>query len=440
MRTWNALCALACLAGAASAQQTRPALRSATPAARAAIDTLRLTRREAIDAAVSRNPQIAVAREGLRQARSRRVQSIAIPDPIVTASLDNEPRLLQLGGATEKNVGVELDVPFPDKYRWLNRIGTADVHSADFQLTLARQDIAAQAARAYDELLLQQRHRRDLLEGQALADSFLAKAQVRFNAGAVARLDVIKAQVDVAQARNDLIANERDITNALGALNRFLNRPQAAPIVTLDSLGVPPALPELDVLTAAARTARPEIGDLEAQRAGAHASTALAREFWLPDLFISATRDYTTPGSQLYSAGVAFPIPLLFWQHSRGDIAEAQQYERQLAAVATDLLASVEQDVREAYATADAALRQVIYLRDNLEPSAREAFRVASVSYGLGGSSALEVLDARRTLLDAESQLAEALANANSSRSDLERAVGRPLGAFAPQSPGGSRD
>jgi outer membrane protein TolC len=37
------------------------------------------------------------------------------------------------------------------------------------------------------------------------------------------------------------------------------------------------------------------------------------------------------------------------------------------------------------------------------------------------------VIDARRTLLDAESQYAEALASANTSRSDLERAVGVPL-------------
>jgi outer membrane protein TolC len=37
------------------------------------------------------------------------------------------------------------------------------------------------------------------------------------------------------------------------------------------------------------------------------------------------------------------------------------------------------------------------------------------------------VLDARRTLLDAESQYADALAAANISRSELERAVSVPL-------------
>ena len=49
------------------------------------------------------------------------------------------------------------------------------------------------------------------------------------------------------------------------------------------------------------------------------------------------------------------------------------------------------------------------------------------MSYGLGGLSALDVLDARRVLLDAERQYANALAAANSTLSDLERAAGAPL-------------
>jgi cobalt-zinc-cadmium efflux system outer membrane protein len=95
----------------------------------------------------------------------------------------------------------------------------------------------------------------------------------------------------------------------------------------------------------------------------------------------------------------------------------------------------VGQDVRATFAAADAALRQVIYIRDQLLPSAREAYRVASVSYGLGGLSALDVLDARRTLVAAQSQYADALAAANSTRSDLERAAGVPLTTFVRSAP-----
>ena len=88
------------------------------------------------------------------------------------------------------------------------------------------------------------------------------------------------------------------------------------------------------------------------------------------------------------------------------------------------------QDVRAAYSAAATALRQAIFLRDALLPAAREAYRIASVSYGLGGSSALDVLDARRALRDAENQYTNALASANMSRADLERAAARSLMSF----------
>jgi len=151
------------------------------------------------------------------------------------------------------------------------------------------------------------------------------------------------------------------------------------------------------------------------------------RQFWIPDFTLGVSHDYAQPGAPVFSTGIAMPLPAFFWFHTRGEIAESKHHEQELAAAYRDLRAQVTQDVRSAYATASTSIRQVLFLRDELVPSAREAFRVASVSYSLGGSSALEVLDARRTLLDAESQLADALASANIARADLERALGVPL-------------
>ena len=58
-----------------------------------------LTRSAAIEAALAYNPQLDIAREQTAQARARRVQAIAIPDPSLTASLDGQPGFLQLGNA-----------------------------------------------------------------------------------------------------------------------------------------------------------------------------------------------------------------------------------------------------------------------------------------------------------------------------------------------------
>ena len=418
MKTFTAALAVAFYATVSGAQ---------TPDARRG-DSLVLTRRAAILTALQNNPQLEVGREQTAQARARRVTAVAIPDPSLTYSLDNQPGLLQLGNAAEKNAVVGLAVPFPDKFRLRNKSATADIRSFEYAYTGLRQQIAAQASRSYDSLLVALRHRDDLAVSRDLATDFLKKTQARFEGGTVARLDVIRARVELAQAENALIASELDVSLSMDALNRLIGRPLGTPIVAADTLAVPSPLPTIDAVQAAALRDRPELAGLASAQAGARANTSLAREFWLPDLTFSAQRDYGPDGSgALFSAGLALPLPIFYWQHSRGEIAESQHRERELSASYRDLQAQIAQDVRAAYATAATALRQAVYIRDELLPAAQEAYRVASVSYGLGGSSALDVIEARRSLVDAQSQLADALAAASSARSDLQRAVGAPL-------------
>jgi cobalt-zinc-cadmium efflux system outer membrane protein len=404
---------------------------AATPAAHPAPgDSLCLSRGQAIALALAANPQIQVAEAQTAQARARKVQATAIPDPDFGVSFEQSSGIFGAGGGAARVVGATLTIPFPDKFRLRGRVSGADVHSAEFQTALTRQTIASGTSQTYDSLLAALRRRRDLQEGKALAEDFLRKTEARFNAGTTARLDVIKARVDVAQAANDLLAADRDVANARAALNRLLGRPLGAPVAAADSLAVPPPLPDLARLEPAALGARPEIASVKSQQEGARAAISLAKEFWLPDIIFGVSRDYADPGPGVITTGIALPLPIFYWEHTKGEIGEARGRAAELDATYRDVRAQVGQDVRVAYATAETALRQAIYIRDELLPSVREAYRIASVAYGLGGASALEVLDARRSLLDAESQYTDALAAANGARADLERAIATPLATF----------
>ena len=414
MRLFIGLCALAGIGSAASAQ---------LPSGQRS-DSLRLSRRQAIAEALNRNAQLEIAREQTAQARARRISAIAVPDPQLTAAYDQATGPFAFGGAGAKPVGIELDIPFPTKFRLNSRIGTADIRATESNYRLQQQSVALQTSATYDSLVVALMHRDILRETRDLANDFLKRTQARYEAGTAARLDVIQAQVAVAQAENDLIANERDIATAQASLNRTLGRVIGAAISPSDSLDIPPPLPDSATIDQIALANRPELAILQNQQAGARASTQLTKAFWLPDLTFAVGRDYAQPGSPLFTTGVAMPLPAFFWQHSRGDIAVAQHFERELEATYRDTRAQVTQDVRSAYANASTAIRQAVFIRDVLVPAAREAYRVASTSYTLGGSSALEVLTARTTLLQAQSQYADALAAANTARADLDRALG----------------
>lgn len=397
----------------------------------AGTDTLRMTRAQAVAEALAHNPQLEVARQQTDEARAQRIQDISIPDPVGSASISTEA-----GTPAYKPLSASLTVPFPDKFRLQYNIGTSGVRNAEANYQALRQQIGSQTAQTYDSMRVALRHRADLTESYALAQDFVQKTIARYNAGTAAKLDVVRAQVSLGQAGNALIANALAIANARASLNRLLGRPLPTPVMPADSLGVPPALPDLAPMETHALDSRPELAGARAQQSGAHASTILAAEYWVPDLFFAISKDFGAPDAYIpnqnfvWQYGLSVPLPVFLFEHTSGDLAQAKHRERELAASYRDLRAQVDQDVRVSYATAATTLQQLVYLRDQVLPAARDEYRIAAASYALGGSSALDVLQARTDLVSAESQYTDALAAADAAQADLERAVAAPLSDF----------
>src|SRR5665213_2211782 len=133
------MAALALCVSTASAQQQQPQ-RS---------DTLLLTRAAAIQLALERNPQLDVAREQIAELRAAKVQAVAIPDPSVTASLDQQPGFFRSSASGQKNIGATLQLPFPNKIRLRGNVAGADVKSAEANYTALQQQIAALTSEQY---------------------------------------------------------------------------------------------------------------------------------------------------------------------------------------------------------------------------------------------------------------------------------------------------
>jgi cobalt-zinc-cadmium efflux system outer membrane protein len=388
---------------------------------------MRIDRDSAIKEALAHNPTLAIAREQIAQARARVTQGYALPEPSISAAVLGANGIARPHTANETDLGVGITIPFPNKIILRGQAAKGDLGNFDELYLQQRQLIASQTAQAYDSLLVALRHREDLVVTKSLAEDFVKKTQARFNAGTAAKLDVVKGQVDVAQAQNDLIANERGIANARAGLNRLLGRVLGAAVEPADTLGVPVVPQDFDRLEKLAMDYRPELRGLQRQRESARANERLAQQFFLPDITLGLSRNNIYGTDPTYTTSIGIDVPIFFWQHQRGEVAEAKHREAELSASYRDVIAQVGQDLRNAYATASTAARQVQFLADELVPSAEEQYKIASTTYGLGGSSALEVIDAQRTLLDAKNQYTTALGALNDAVADLERATGAPL-------------
>jgi cobalt-zinc-cadmium efflux system outer membrane protein len=422
-RGFKVLLAVACLAAPARGQD---------PAPRGAVATLRVTREEAVQEALARNPGLVAAQEQIEQARAQVVVAGAFPDPTFAADVTGQRHAFNPTSGTGSDQSVGVTVPFPGKLGMARTVARSAVKAAEFSLTQMRQQVASQTAQAYDALLVALRHREDLLKSREYASDFLEKTKARFLAGTVAKVDIVKAQVDVAQADNDLIANERTTLTARASLNRLMGRRGGASLETTATLEVPAEPASLETLEQLAEASRPELKSLEAQLAGAQVATRLAREFWAPNVGFTLEHTYVDGAPSSFSSFISFSVPLLFWQHQQGEVAAARHREAELAANINDTRVQVNLDVRTAFAGASTALRQARFIRDELLPEAREVYRIAAASYSLGGSSALDFLDAKRTLVSAESQYVDALGAANDAVAALELAIGVSLSTAKP--------
>src|SRR6185437_4267760 len=121
-------------AGAVHAQQPVPRSR-ADSAARAdsavAADSARIAHQQAIDSALAHNPTLIAALEQTEQARARRTEAVAIPDPSLSATIVGQNGAVSPNSATEHAYALNLTAPLLDRIRLRGKVAGAAVQTAE---------------------------------------------------------------------------------------------------------------------------------------------------------------------------------------------------------------------------------------------------------------------------------------------------------------------
>ncbi|HEY9085350.1 MAG TPA: TolC family protein [Candidatus Tyrphobacter sp.] len=222
-------------------------------------------------------------------------------------------------------------------------------------------------------------------------------AAIRVRAGESPRLDVMRADVAVQQARADLALAQAERVDAVEAL-------ASATGVSSVSLGalanVPsPPQPVLDENADVGRAlaSRPEIAALLASVQARRADVGLARTSGLPTITANAGYQRGVDTGQEVrgpQASVHLDVPLAPQSPARVAIARAHvsAVEAQLIDARRTIALEVGAAVRDARA-ADASERAALAARD----VAARALAAVELGYREGSSSSLDISDARRT-------------------------------------------
>jgi multidrug efflux system outer membrane protein len=246
---------------------------------------------------------------------------------------------------------------------------------------------------------------------RAAADS-VDIARTRVKGGLASDLDVNQADANRAQIAAQIkeLRRQRAVAlHQLGVLTGILDA--KVPMGDVWQLPLPPLPPAGLPSTLVER--RPDVREAEANLMSANAQIGVARASEFPTFSLTGalgapSRELGSlfaAGAGIWSIGVGVVGPILDWGRYKARTRQAEARAQQAAATYEKTVQTAFREVSDALSNVRLAADTEIDLRDRVE-QAGNSLRLANMRYTSGYSAYIEVLDAQRTLNEAQLALA----------------------------------
>ncbi len=386
-----------------------------------------LTLEECTDIALQKNPLILSSAHQYQASLARVNQARAFAQPSLNWDSDLQNKLFDFSNAGEWYFGISQPFEFPTKQIVRGKIASRESKEFLQEVDRLKLDIAYKVKQAFYSLLLSQENLKYARQNLELSQDFLQKAQFKFESGDVAKVEVLRAQLEVAKAGNALRRIHNDVQLAKANLNYLMARRKLEPLEVLGDLKAELAVLDLGKLQQQALSFRPEMKKVLFTMERQNLQKSFAIQAYLPDFEIGINRHKVVGEGKWWDFTLSFTIPLFFWQPASGEIAEANANMRALSKELEHLENAIALEVEDAYLNAVAATSQIEMFEEEILRQAEEVYNLFSYSYQEGEISSLELIDARRTLLESQTSYVDALYNYRVAIAALEKSIGQSL-------------
>jgi outer membrane protein TolC len=311
---------------------------------------------------------------------------------------------------------------------------------ANARVEIARRGLAVTVTTNYYAFIASQRKYATAQQSLQQAQRFLEITQQQERVGVVAHSDVVKAQIQYEQQRQAFQQATLVMETARLSLAVLLFPDFSENFTVVDDLDSAQALPPFPEIQSMAARENPVLRASQEALREASFEVRSARNAFLPTLAIDVNYGIEANAFALHStvaaapaAGVLpnlgyfivgnFQLPIFDWGVRRSKVRQAQTREQQarveLTQTQRQLLASLYSFYNEALtarAAVDASRRAAEF--------AAESLRLINLRYQAGESTALEVVDAQKTLVDARNAYDDAQTRYRVALSTLQTITG----------------
>jgi outer membrane protein TolC len=274
------------------------------------------------------------------------------------------------------------------------------------------------------------------METQAVAEKNLDRtkdhlrlAGERKEAGAVSKADVLRVEVEKANAELAGVRAESMVRMAIGNLNTIMGLPAERPLELerIREETIPEDLPDLSAALGQAQKNRPEIKAAEMRLESLKEGLAVVKSTFGPRIRVEGSygkRDTELfPEDTEWLAGVSLEWPLFTGYSRRHRLARAEAEFSKEEAEARQLLLKVRQEVWAAHSKLRETQTAVRTTRTAVL-QAEESLRLSRERYEAGAGTITDLLDAQTALARSQASRVEALWDFQVSRAVFKRSIG----------------
>ncbi|MGD0938396.1 MAG: TolC family protein [Terracidiphilus sp.] len=259
------------------------------------------------------------------------------------------------------------------------------------------------------------------------SNTLLKLAKDKHDAGTATGVDVLRAEVQLANDRQGLLIAENQTKQSLIELARNLGMSPATPLELAEPLNYYPLRqPEIDVLVPAALLARADYLSLASQREGLEEQQRANRARSYPKLSLNGNIGEIgrSIGGVQTTGLVRGQIDFTIFDRDRnGEAEELASRVKRIDDQIADLRRGIEEDLREALLNLDSAAEQVAVAREGQELARRE-LQLAQDRFQQGTANNVEVITAQDELARAEENYILAVSAHVDAKFALARAMG----------------
>ena len=350
----------------------------------------------------------------------------------------------------ESSLGGNIAVSSKDNYQWRStatqpvfagfalvsayRLAALGIDQSRMNIALNRLDLAMRVKEAYFNVLIMDKALEVGLKEVEALGSNVEVTRSYYNARVVPINDLLRAEMELANAEQKLVESRNQAALARSLLNTILSRPVNAPLEVEDILAYTPEPLDLDDAIAAALENRPEVKliDIDIQRSEQQIN--LARSGYYPE--VNLAYDYIKEGDEPAVSGspyhdderwqltLAGTWTFWEWGRTRYAVSQRQSQKAELVKTRNAVADQVRLDVREAMLNI-ATAEQNIPTTEKAVRQGEENLRVNQEGFRAQFNTVTDVLDAQSLLTRARVNYYRALYTYHLANAELLRATGR---------------